>query len=279
MEKSSYGYAELGRAPSYDSEISSLESSTTTRRLPLVNILGKRGFFLFTSKQSYDKFRITKFKDVKLDADGVGVPLFHMVTKYDITAHVSAKKPIYVIYKYVVKELQSPPPYTHSEVVLQVDSYCLYKVPFCEIYKCRGFTETSYKLLFPFEPESAKEYKMVEDSFSMGFEVKFGGNSLVWDVTAQKNHALCYDLRVEDTSTVENNLTSGTLPVNGPNCTIGNYNPKLFGRIPMSTYNCANLLFNEKSGPAAFGITSVPYVTELLACQGMLIHRIDEDRR
>lgn len=47
----------------------------------------------------------------------------------------------------------------------------------------------------------------------------------------------------------------------------------------MSTYNCANLLFNEKSSPAAFGITLVPYVTELLACQGILIHRIDEDRR
>lgn len=85
------------------------------------------------------------------------------------------------------------------------------------MYKCRGFTETSSKLLFPFEPESAKEYKMVEDSFSMGFEIKFGGNSLVWDVTTQKNHAFCYDLRMKDTSIVENNLTSGTLPVNGPN--------------------------------------------------------------
>lgn len=279
MEKSSYGYAELGRAPSYDSGLSSLESSTTTRRLPLVNILGKRGFFLFTSKQSYDKFRITKFKDVKLDADGVGVPLFHLVTKYDITAHVLAKKPIYVIYKYVIKERQNPPPYIHSELVLQDNSYCLYKVPFCEIYKCRGFTETSYKLLFPFEPETTKEHKMVGDNFSMGFEVNFEGNSLVWDVTAQKNHALSYDLRVQDAYAIEDDLISGTLPVSGPNCTIGNYNPKLFGRIPRSTYNCADLRFSEKSAPGAFGIASVPYSTQLLACQGMLIHRIDDDRR
>lgn len=44
MEKSPCGYVELGRAPSYDSEISSLESSTIIRRLPLVNILEKGDF-------------------------------------------------------------------------------------------------------------------------------------------------------------------------------------------------------------------------------------------
>lgn len=281
MEKSIHEYAELEQAPSYEEGSSyPRENSLVTRNLPLVNILGKRGFFLFTSGQSYDKFKVTKFKDIKLDADGVGVPLFHMVTKYDITSRISTKKPIYVIYKYVIEELDNPPPYSQGELVLQNDTHCLYKVPFCEIYKSRGFTKTSYKLVFPSEFENTKECKIVEDNYSMKFEVSFNGNSLVWDIASQMNHAFSYELRVqEDYPACANEFTSSIPRTTGTCTAIGKYNAKIFRRVPKTTYTCANLWMNEMSRPAAYGIGSIPCTTEILVCHGMLVHRICDDRR
>lgn len=271
--------AERELAPSYEEASRSPKDSAITRKLPLVNILGKRGFFLFSSKQSYDKFKVTKFKEAKLDIEGVGVPLFHMVNNYDIIAYVSAKNPLYVVYRYVLEELQNPPPYSHSEVVLQNDIYCLYKVPFCEIYKSRGFTKTKYKLLFPFQSKDTIEYEMIEDKFSKEFDVNFEGSSLLWNVASQKDSSFSYDLRLQDSYASQDGSASSMLPLTGPGATIGQYSPKCFGRIPRTTYGCADLWINENSRPEAFGITSVPWVTELLACQGMLIHRINEDRR
>lgn len=280
MEKNIHEYTELREAPRYEEGASCPpEGFIITRNLPVVNILGKRGFFLFTSRQSYDKFKVTKFKNAKLDADGVGIPLLHMVTKYDITAHISAKKPIYVIYKYVIGELENPPPYSQGELVLQNNIHCLYKVPFCEIYRSRGYTKTSYKLVFPFESESTNECRITEDTISKQFEVSFNGNNLVWDVMSQMNHAFSYGLRVQNSYASDNNFTSSIPPINGTGTAIGKYNPKLFGRVPKMTYACADLWINEKSRLAAYGIASVPCITEHLACQGMLIHPIDEDRR
>lgn len=274
MKKRINEYTERELAPSYEEASRSPKDSVITRNLPLVNILGKRGFFLFSSKRSYDKFKVTKFKEAKLDIEGVGVSLFHMVNNYDIIAYVSAKKPLYVVYRYVLEELQIPPPYSHSEIVLQNDIYCLYKVPFCEIYKSKGFTKTKYKLLFSFQSEDTREYEMIEDKSSKEFEVNLEGSSLLWDVASHKDSSFSCDPRLQDPYVSQDGCASSMLPVTGPGATIGQYSPKCFGKIRRTTYGYADLRLNENSRPEAFGITSVPWITEVLACQGLLVHCI-----
>ncbi|SJM88808.1 uncharacterized protein ZBIST_4997 [Zygosaccharomyces bailii] len=233
---------------------------------------------MFSIKQSFDKFKVENVKEVELDVDAVGVPLFYMVNNHDIVAYVSAKKPLYVVYRYVLEELQrSPPPY--SKIILHNDIYCLYKVPYCEIYRSRGFTKTRYKLLFLVSSKAAKEYEMIKDKFSKQFEISIEGSSLLWDVACQNNSSFSYDLRLQDSYASQDGSASNMLLLTGPGAIIGQYSPRIFKSIPRTTYNCADLWINENSRPETFGITSVPLITEVLACQGMLVHRTNEDRR
>ncbi|CAI6902116.1 ANL_collapsed_G0053890.mRNA.1.CDS.1 [Saccharomyces cerevisiae] len=73
------------------------------RNMPIASIFGTRGYFVFSSEQSYDKFKQTNFNISTLDADGVGVPLFHIVQSYNVIGKITRSSPDFYIYKYVLQ--------------------------------------------------------------------------------------------------------------------------------------------------------------------------------
>ncbi|SJM82638.1 uncharacterized protein ZBIST_0579 [Zygosaccharomyces bailii] len=233
------------------------------RTMPIVNAMGTRGFYLFASQQSFDMFKNTGFKQAKLNAEGVGIPLFHMLESYDIVAWFLKKKPVYIVHKFIIQKLDDPPPYTESKLVLQDDELCLYKVPFCEIFQKMRFSSCTYSFKFPFHPEgSDASYELVDNYNFQNYKTLISGQDLAWksdlDFTFETwDYKLCLD--------------------SGKKTPIATYSTQDCDYLPKKTFKCANLFIQEETGPEALGNTSVAWLTQILACQGVLIHRIIRD--
>ncbi|CAI4052432.1 hypothetical protein SKDZ_15G5150 [Saccharomyces kudriavzevii ZP591] len=245
------------------------------RSMPIASIFGTRGFFVFSSEQSYDKFKETNFKFNVLDADGVGVPLFHIVRNYNVLGHFTGSSPDFQIYKYVLQKLQDPPLYSECQVISKDKLFRLCKIPYCEIYSHLSFFETKYDFFYPSRTQPFKRYQMVKQNNFRDLDAYLNGMHFHWHVKFYSDH---YRLTYLDE---EGHGSSSEKQIDRPDFVIGHYTKKFSNILPRSISKCSNVIIGEQSPPDYLGITSVPELTEAFACQGALIHYLEhiEDKR
>ncbi|KOG98124.1 uncharacterized protein DI49_3167 [Saccharomyces eubayanus] len=250
------------------------------RNLPIATIFGKRGFFVFPSVQSYDMFKRTNFNLSVLDADGVGVPLFHIVQNYNIIGQIVGKSPNFTIFKYVLQRAQDPPLYTKSKVICEDKAFRLCKIPFCEIYSQLSFRDTKYEFFYPSRSQSVNNYQMVRQNNFRDLDVCLNGMNFCWHVKVLSDH---YRLMYLDENTPSDSQTNKQKQTQrkivSPDFVVGHYKRDFSNILPRSVAKSSNLIIGENSRADCLGISSVPELTEMLACQGALVEYLEHIRR
>lgn len=232
------------------------------RTMPIANSMGTRGFYIFASEHSYDMFKNGGFKKAQLNPEGVGIPLLQMVESYDVVAWFSKKRPIYLIYKFIIQDIDDPPPYPHSKLVLKEGQFCVYKVPFCEIYRQISFLATTYRFHFPSQAENLKNYELTDNYDYKSYGTSVDGFEMTWESSLEQSLDMWgYDLRL-------NSISDKILAT---------YTTRDSDYLPKKTFKCASLYVMEESNPDALGNSSICWLTQVLACQGALLHRLMRD--
>lgn len=258
------------------------------RNMPVVKAFGEFGYYLFPSENSYDQFKANDGKLERLDSDGMGVPLLQIRPRLPSVGSFVGQSPIFIVYKFVLADAQGPPLAVEHEVVAQNAELRLCRVPFCEIYRNKSFKSTEYRLIFPFGNGTTcncimKRSFAVRDLYSAIGEV--GLRWSVGDVIfGYKDH---YTLQILD-DCVPNLLDDSALKDKKKamkryrkpkNIVIGHYTRTYRDVMPHKYSKRANLYIGERSDQVTYGIENVPWATQLLACQGLLIQYIEHERR
>lgn len=254
------------------------------RNMPIATIFGHNGFFLFPSEHSFDKFKQTKFDFPSLDADGVGLPLFHIQHQY-LSGNFTSNSPIFIIYKYVLQANEDSPPYSEFKVVAQDSSLILYKIPFCEIYRRFDVVTIEFELNFASPAQQGTSHSLVKGFTNRDLHTRLNNRNLCWHVNffpvVASNH---YKLLVLDenvpsllddpeTKKRKKKLKKKT----EESFSIAHYTSKYCDMLPHTVSKRANVIVGEQSEATAFGITSVPWNTQVIACEGMLIHFMEQN--
>ncbi|CAD6643879.1 CEI_1a_G0052130.mRNA.1.CDS.1 [Saccharomyces cerevisiae] len=246
------------------------------RNMPIASIFGTRGYFVFSSEQSYDKFKQTNFNISTLDADGVGVPLFHIVQSYNVIGKITRSSPDFYIYKYVLQGVQDPPLYSECKVICQDKVFRLCKILCCEIYAHQGFFETKYDFFYPSKTQPVKKYQIIKQSNMRDLYSTLDGMRFRWHVKFYSDHYRLMFLDEDRLNYSNSNQKERQKPdqvkSKAPDFVIGHYTRTFSDILPRSTSKCSNLIIGEHSRPDSLGITTVPDLTQEFACQGALIH-------
>ena len=219
------------------------------RNMPIASIFGTRGYFVFSSEQSYDKFKQTNFNISTLDADGVGVPLFHIVQSYNVIGKITRSSPDFYIYKYVLQGVQDPPLYSDCKVICQDKVFRLCKILYCEIYAHQGFFETKYDFFYPSKTQPVKKYQIIKQSNMRDLYSTLDGMRFRWHVKFYSDHFRLMFLDEDRLNYSNSNQKERQKPDQGkskaPDFVIGHYTRTFSDILPRSTSKCSNLIIGE----------------------------------
>ncbi|CAI4036655.1 hypothetical protein SMKI_15G5060 [Saccharomyces mikatae IFO 1815] len=244
--------------------------------MPIARILGTRGFFVFSSKQSYDRFKETNFNISVLDSEGVGVPFLHIVRNYNVIGHLTGSSPDFHIYKYVLQKAEDPPLYSESKVICEDKAFRLCKIPYCEIYSHLNFLKTKYDFFYPSGTQFHKKYQVVKQNNFRDLDTYLDGLHFHWHVKFYSDHYRLMYFNEYDLGS-SNDARAKRKQSDAPDIDIvvGHYTKRFSNFIPRSISKCSELVIGEQSRPDSLGISSVPVLTETFACQGALIHYLE----
>lgn len=253
------------------------------RNMPIASIFGHNGYFLFSSENSFDKFKQTEFKFSSLDPDGVGVPLFHIEHQL---GSVICNSPTFMIYKYILQSNEDSPPYSEFKIVKQDSYLCLYKVPFCEIYSRLDLVRTEYELIFQGK-QGEPSHLMVRGFSNRDLHSRLNNINLRWHVSFSplipSDHYKLLVLDENAPSLLDDPATKKRKKkLNGDSkqdFIIAHYTRKDRDMLLHTVSKKSNLIVGEQSELSAYGITSVPWNTQIIACEGMLIQYLEHYER
>ncbi|QLQ82231.1 hypothetical protein HG537_0G04860 [Torulaspora globosa] len=256
------------------------------RNMPIVKYWGTEGYFMFPSENSYDVYRQNGNEVGRLEGDGVGIPLLHICFEFPTLGNSVGNSPSLMVWKYVLVAVGEGPPLIYHEIVKQGSKWWLYRVPFCEIYRHWSFNHREYRFTFPYDKFPTTNCTLKRTVANRDLYTYMGETSMRWHVpmpllidTDQ------YTLQILDQS-VPNLLDDSTtakhkrrLKTDRKSIEIARYTRADRDFMPHRTSKRANLHVGEWSNAVAYGIQEVPWTTQVLACQGLLIHYIEHQRR
>lgn len=256
------------------------------RSMPIMKLKKQRGYFMFPSLQSYEKFR-SNGDDVSLNQDGMGVPLFYFEhTNYNpLDVGLISEATLYKIHIFTIQDSNIPPPYDHEEIIAIGEKYTIYQSLFCTISRKVDLTRISYTLSF--QGHENEPYTMIHRPEFRDLDTMIDGFVLRWHVTynpvIDNDH---YGLRLlynDEKSLFDSNANFETVTKPVPESqrkkvSVAHYTSEDSDNVKIITYKMADVTIGEKGSPNAFGITNVPMLTKILACQALLIHRIEVDK-
>lgn len=256
------------------------------RNMPIVKCFGTDGYFLFPSENSYDVYKQNNKEIGRLDGEGVGIPLLHISLEFPSLGNAVGNAPSLMVWKYVLIPAGEAPPYIYHEVVREGSKWCLYRVPFCEIYRKWSFNHREYRFTFPYDKFPTTNCTLKRTVANRDLYTYVGDVSLRWHVPMpcliDTDH---YTLQILDDS-VPNLLDDSAtakrkkrLNTRRKPIEIARYTRNDRDFMPHQTSKRANLYVGEWSNTAAYGIAEVPWTTQMLACHGLLIHYIEHQRR
>ncbi|CAI4050512.1 hypothetical protein SUVZ_13G4480 [Saccharomyces uvarum] len=123
--------------------------------MPIAQVTGEDGVFIFPSQQSYENFEYSKKKlfEMGMGPDGIGIPLLQIIDCTPASSKTSRHKskaknvPYYKIFKFILKTADEPPPYAVTKIVSSNNGLILYKVPLYDIYKNSTTKTSTYRFV------------------------------------------------------------------------------------------------------------------------------------
>lgn len=261
------------------------------RNMPIAKFRGVMGYYIFPSENSFDQFKQSQFEHCSLNAEGVGLPLLHIHITFNVLGKITGNKPCYLVHRFLLRRLDEPPPTGQYEVVAQNHEFCLLKMPFCEIYRRSGIKETEYKLSFPFGPDFTDSYLMKRSFINRNLYTFMGDSDLRWHVHCafpiNRDHYRLeilgnYTPSLLDDSAAKNEkkkLRRAKEDKKPGRTIIAHYTRTYRDFFPHKVAKRSNLFIGEHSQVISYGIQDVPWTTQVIACQALLIQYIEHARR
>lgn len=251
------------------------------RTLPMVRFWNRRGIFLFSSRQSLDKFKAegSSFGFAPTNKEGVGIPLFHIVRELlDLV-------PTFNIYKYEIVSVNDPPVYsTEAELISDNGNFKLYKIPFCKINMTVDLTRIQYNFHFFSTPvDKQADTSLIKQPNFRDMDTEIDSYIMRWHINytpiLTNSHYTLELLPANMTSLYDNkSLTVRNNMMGEPvydKFVVGHLTSDTSDLLPKTTSKVAKLIVGETK-INSFGISDIPWNTQVLACQSLLIHYIDE---
>ncbi|CCD24293.1 uncharacterized protein NDAI_0C06340 [Naumovozyma dairenensis CBS 421] len=265
---------------------------STQRSMPVVKVFGSFGYIMFSSKQSYDRFKVspkTEFNDY--DYDGVGIPLLQIVRDEDLRLPFSSKEAsVFKIYKFEIKSVKEPPPYDKKAVLIENNGrFKLYKVPFCQIYKKSSFTNVEYVFRFMNGPIGKTKYGTIHRREFRDLYTKLDDKiNFRWHIDYNpimtNDHYILELLDEIEVSLLDSDIVKREKKKleNSHKChnhIMGHYTKQTGDLFPGILCKEGELIMGELlENVGKYGITDVPWLTQVFACQSLLLHYLDHDK-
>ncbi|QLG74437.1 hypothetical protein HG535_0G03200 [Zygotorulaspora mrakii] len=255
------------------------------RCLPISQIFGHRGFFLFPSENSYDIFKNTKFNYGLLEPGGVGIPLFHIRKCYHLMSF-SGRSPVFIIYKNIILHEKENVPFAKYNVIRKENGLVLYEVPYCEIYRRMGLLNKEYNLVFSFDGITTRQLLMIRRSYNRDLFTNINDTNLRWHVSYSPLKSDQFRLAIledgapsllDDSETRRRKKSSDSSSGKRENRVIAHFTRRHKDYLPKIISKESNLIIGEWSDSPSYGISSIPWDTQALSCQALLIHYLEDE--
>ena len=282
------------------------------RQMPITKQPYENSYYMFPSIQSYNAFKNNQM-DFCLNKEGVGIPLF----KFEVCWHMEhnpynpSELIRYKVFHYVLKSTAEPPPFSYESIVKSNDTFSVYKCLFCTISKRVKWFSDVYRMAIQETPE--RPYHIIskyskldvlmddyiirwQDTYNIfrdtGFKAQIlpiETKSLFDSAREFKTFTPYYNqaLIKKKHSDKEKNFneprvypfdTYGTKQLKEKPLEhfIGRYTTEGAGGFSSKV---AIAYIGEYGSLNSFGIINIPFETKLLACQALLLNRIEIERQ
>lgn len=244
------------------------------RIMPIIFSLAEEEVMVFPSEEALYKYKHTNYERDPIDPHGLGLPLFKLMRKHRFLR--LGKKPHYVIYKYLLQK-NGAPALQGSEVVVSDSTHTVYMLPFCYVYREKDSNLARYVFEFAAELRS-QELELVEIPNRKQYRGSINGCDLLWRPHDDERDE--YELQM-DINKVMRMFAQGehTAPAQQRLSIVASYTLEDRDYLPKKHLRYGDLVFLEQSPVGkleTLGITSVPVLTQLLACHGLILQHVIE---
>ena len=243
---------------------------TRERNMIIVKDEKMPGFFIFSSQQSFDKFKTDdEFKE--MDPCGVGIPLFHIVSNAGppFGKGISGSR-TFQIFQYIVQTVDKIPPYNGKEIQ-HSKTHVLYKLVYCTIYGNMEGSEERFSFVFNEETTDEVAMQRITKFTNLrNFDSHINGYATSWEANfipiLHSNHFKLV-------------LNTGTCNIKIPKnerLVLAHYTDEKQDILRKQVSHQGNVFVGENSKPDNLGISDIPYATKLIASQALLIHYLEK---
>lgn len=226
--------------------------------IPVTTVLMNNGFYAFDSELSYEIFKRRKGLEYMF-LDGYGIPSFYITDDPRSLGRWKGDLPSYLIFKFVMIDFNKPGPSGDCRLEVERNGFCLYRVPFCEIYQRYETSSVDYIFSFPENQPTTRSITLSKSQKSLYSRLDNVG--LRWRrCTAITGDRDDYTLRVSSTSPNEEE--------NEP--IVAHYTRANRDRFVTKWYRQATLYVGKKSSDIL--LHSTLWNVELITCQALFIH-------
>ncbi|CAB4253048.1 similar to Saccharomyces cerevisiae YMR316W DIA1 Protein of unknown function, involved in invasive and pseudohyphal growth [Maudiozyma barnettii] len=259
----------------------------TERHMPIVDIPARRGYLIFPSVQSFDKFKTNRSRDIdNIDENGMGIPLF-LIERQLLTHGMTMidTELTYKIFKYEIKKIDDVPPYGDFEIIAQNTNFKVYKYVYCKIYKASKLSQIALQFVFNDDKENSSY--MVHKREFRDMDTSVMNVSFRWHVRyspLENDHyklALLNprEISLMDSPSVRAQKKKENLTKIDPYVTvIGHYTSEDDDILPHIIEKDADFFIGEQGSVANLGISNVPKLTQIFACQALVLHVIERQK-
>ncbi|CAF1599220.1 Dia1p [Saccharomyces cerevisiae PE-2] len=267
------------------------------RRMPIAEINGEDGFFMFPSQQSLENFENTKKYSNELSPDAIGIPLFQIINctlpfgKRGHSNTVVGNVPYYKIFKFILRTADEPPPYTVAKIVCSNNGLILYKVPLYDIYKNVSQANVTYSFVGTTSTEP-NLLAMAHREGHRDLDTKVNNLNLRWHVTyspvvTNDHYKLIlladYEVNRLDEDVIraaKNKMSTDQKDQKVQRFVAAHYTREFETSLFRWVAQEGHLILGEYStDQGSFGLNNIPPLTEELGCQSLLIHYIEYMKR
>ncbi|SMN20405.1 similar to Saccharomyces cerevisiae YMR316W DIA1 Protein of unknown function, involved in invasive and pseudohyphal growth [Maudiozyma saulgeensis] len=257
------------------------------RHMPIVDVPTRRGYLIFPSIQSFDRFKTNRGSDINnIDENGMGIPLF-LIERQLLTHGMTMldTELTYKIYKYEIKKLDEVPPYGDFEIIAQNANFKVYKYVYSKIYKSSKLSQTALQFVVNEDKENAS-YMLHKREFR-DMDTCVMNQNFRWHVRyspLENDHyklALLNprEISLTDSPSVKLQKKKENLTKIDPyDAVIGHYTSEDKDILPGVIEKDADFVVGEQGSEANLGLSNVPELTQTFACQALVLHVIERQK-
>ena len=251
------------------------------RRMPIAQLDSNLNRVLFSSPQSFERYKhIGKLtRELLDDPDGLGIPLMRMEDVEE--AYFSGKnelvRNIYLFYRCPLDET---PPFEHCREMLRNDKVALYKCLYCKVFRTNTSSGTDYTLHFM---QTGDEIPMSHRFRHRYMDTRVEGATFRWHVKyapiIENDHYKLALLNPDVPSLLDEGIKSPEAHQSAKYALMcAHYYSDDADFLPRSVLKVADFTMGEAEQVPSPGITKVPELTLVFACQVLLINALELDK-